>query len=150
MLGLSINGLRDMQNQNIFKTFSNLSSSWRVENVEPLFLLIFKKCKPYCDSDRIYFKIKLELNQTLNNPWFNFHSVRIDHNWVTLISKRRQNYCMSLGNFWFCRLKINNWSINNFSTTCQLINWPWGLCDFLAILVSLKTLLSDFALYKKS
>ena len=97
----------------------------------------------------MYFKIKLEPNHTLNNPWFNFHSVRIDHNWVTLISKRRQYYLYELGNFWFCRLKVNNWSINNFSTTCQLINWPCGLYDFLAILMSLKTLLSDFALYKK-
>ena len=146
MLGLSITGLRDMQNQNIFK-FKFKLKSWKCWTS---FFLIFKKCKPYCDSARMYFKIKLELNQTLNNPWFNFHSVRIDHNWVTLISKRRQNYCMSLGNFWFCRLKVNNWSINNFSTTCQLINWPCGLCDFLAILVSLKTLLSDFALYKKN
>ena len=33
-----------------------------------LFFKIFKKEKPYCDSDRMYFKIKLELNQILNNP----------------------------------------------------------------------------------
>ena len=39
--------------------------------------------EPYCYSVLIYLKIKYDVEQTQNNPNFNFHSAWIKHNWVT-------------------------------------------------------------------
>ena len=39
--------------------------------------------EPYCYSALIYLKIKYDVEQTQNNPNFNFHSAWIKHNWVT-------------------------------------------------------------------